>query len=175
MKLSCEQIKNQNWCEEQYLVKSKSIHQIRKETGLGINTIKRWFYKFGIPIRKIDDSIVCQQKSHKLRNHPQWKGKKNNCGYFYIYNPSHPNAPKSGYISEHRFIAEQLIGRVLNIDEFVHHIDMDKSNNELSNLHITKQRGHKHVHSSFNRLCKQLLGKNIIYFDRENECYGFNG
>ena len=171
MKIANELVKDKDWCISQYISQEKSLRMIRADTGLGINTIKRWFRKHGIVTRK-DDAIVITQKSHKLSNHPKWKGRDNNCGYYYIYNPEHPNASPSGYISESRFVAEQIIGRVLNIDEFVHHIDMDKSNNNVDNLYITKQRGHKAVHASLNRLCKEMLERNIIYFDKKEGVYG---
>ena len=172
MKLSNDKIKEKHWCKQEYLVKKKSVKEIRRETGLGVNTIKRWFNKHGIIIRQGDNDVVRNQKAHKLQDHPNWKGKRNNCGYYYIYHPKHPNAPKSGYISEHRFIAEQLVGRILNHDEFVHHIDMDKTNNDISNLFVSKQRGHRSIHYSFNRLCKELLEKDVIYFNKETESYG---
>jgi hypothetical protein len=175
MRLANENIKNKEWCIEEYLNNKKSVKQIRRETGLGINTMKRWFRKHNIEIRQGDNEIVCSQKSHKMRKHPNWKGKRNNCGYYYIYHPNHPNAPKSGYISEHRFIAEQKVGRILNSDEFVHHIDMDKTNNELSNLYISKQRGHKEVHASFNRLCRELMNRGVVYFDQKEGRYGLRG
>jgi len=171
MKINNERVRSKEWCEEQYIAFGKSLHAIRSETGLGINTIKRWFKKHGVETRK-DDVVVRAQKSHKLYMNPKWKGRRNNCGYTYIYHPNHPNAPPSGYISEHRFIAEELVGRVLEIDEFVHHIDMDKTNNNLENLFISKQRGHKIIHASFSRLCKTLIDRGIVYFDREDGVYG---
>lgn len=41
---------------------------------------------------------------------------------------------KSGYSYEHRIVIEMKIGRLLNTDEVVHHIDGDKTNNRLENL-----------------------------------------
>ncbi len=171
MKINDVSIREKQWLFQQYVELQKSIHQIRRETGLGYNTIKRWLRKYDISIRQ-DDEVVRNQKSHKLRKNPNWKGKRNNCGYYYIYHPNHPNAPPSGYISEHRFIAEQIVGRILDIDEYVHHIDMDKSNNKIENLFITKQKGHKAIQYAFNRLCKPLLEAGIIYFDKERGEYG---
>ena len=171
MKRVTDNITDKAWCEAQYITLEKSLRTIRGETGLGINTMKRWFKKHGIKTRQ-DDEIVRSQKSHKLQENPKWKGRRNNCGYYYIYHPTHPNASVSGYISEHRFIAEQIVGRVLNIDEFVHHIDMDKTNNSIDNLWVTKQRGHRDVQHTFNRLCKPLLESGIIFFNKEDGEYG---
>ncbi|KKN22238.1 hypothetical protein LCGC14_0917390 [marine sediment metagenome] len=155
----------------QYVIQRKSLRTIREETGLGINTIKRWLRKHGIETRQ-DDEVVRSQKGHKLSANPKWKGKYNNTGYNYIYNPEHPNASPSGYISESRFVAEELVGRVLSIDEFVHHIDMDKTNNLKDNLYISQQRAHKNIHASFNRLCKELMIRGIVTFNKESESYG---
>ncbi len=162
---------DQDFLYKEYVGKQKSLHQLRREYGWGINTIKRWMRKYGIQTRQ-GDKIVRSQQSHKLRKNPNWKGRRNNSGYYYIYHPTHPNAPPSGYISEHRFIAEQIVGRVLGIDEFVHHIDMDKKNNSVENLFVSKQRGHKATHYSFNRLCKPLLEAGLIYFNKESGEYG---
>lgn len=40
----------------------------------------------------------------------------------------------ANYIPEHRYVVEQSIGRKLKKSEHIHHIDGDKSNNDLSNL-----------------------------------------
>ena len=171
MKINDTSIRNKEWAVEQYVLLQKSIHQIRRETGLGYNTIKRWLHRYGIIIRQ-DDEIVRNQKSLKLTNNPHWKGKRNNNGYKYIYYPKHPLAPKSGYINEHRFILEQSLGRILEPEEWVHHIDMDKVNNNLTNLIICTQGEHKKAHASLQRLCAELLQRRIIYFDRKEKVYG---
>ena len=171
MRLSYKDIQNKEWCVDQYLTKCKSLRVMRAETGLGINTIKRWLRKHNIETRK-DDKVVRVQKGHKLSDNHKWKGKYNNAGYSYVYNPNHPNASSSGYISESRLMAEQIVGRVLNIDEFVHHIDMVKTNNAKDNLHVSMQRAHKHIHASFNWLCGELMLRGIVTFNKESESYG---
>jgi len=95
MKIKCENIKNEKWCYEQYTKLNKSVKQIRRETGLGINTIKRWFKFHGIEIIERNDL-----KGHQKEGHPNWKGQKRNNGYRYVYFPEHPNSGKAGYVSE---------------------------------------------------------------------------
>lgn len=43
---------------------------------------------------------------------------------------------KNRYVYEHRLIVEKFLGRLLNENETVHHIDKDKLNNRLENLEI---------------------------------------
>lgn len=55
-----------------------------------------------------------------------------------IYEPGHPAATKSGWIFEHRWVVEQALGRFLEHDEHVHHLNHDRSDNRLENLkHMT--------------------------------------
>lgn len=46
---------------------------------------------------------------------------------------------------EHRFIAEDMIGRPLTDDEVVHHIDGDRKNNDPSNLQVMKRAEHDKI------------------------------
>jgi hypothetical protein len=66
-----------------------------------------------------------------------WKGGKFiNGGYIYIYSPNHPNKTSDGYVCEHRLVMERKIGRYLDKTEVVHHINHNKSDNRLKNLHL---------------------------------------
>ena len=51
---------------------------------------------------------------------------------------------------EHRLIMEQHIGRSLEKNEVVHHVDGDKSNNHISNLRLMTDKEHRSIH------CKEL-------------------
>jgi len=56
--------------------------------------------------------------------------------------------PIDGWVSEHREIASQKIGRSLKDGECVHHMDEDKFNNDPDNLMVFRTNGdHKSYHS----------------------------
>jgi endogenous inhibitor of DNA gyrase (YacG/DUF329 family) len=53
--------------------------------------------------------------------------------------PSHPRATKDGYYVEHRYIVEMRLGRYLERDEFVRHINGDKGDNRAENLRVVRR------------------------------------
>jgi hypothetical protein len=66
--------------------------------------------------------------------------------YLYAKVPNHPNATKSGYVLEHRYVMERFLGRLLTKDEVVHHIDNNRHNNEISNLRLMTRSEHGKFH-----------------------------
>lgn len=52
----------------------------------------------------------------------------------------------SGYVYEHILIVEEFIKRRLRKDEVIHHIDGDRSNNDLKNLQLMTDIEHKRMH-----------------------------
>jgi len=65
---------------------------------------------------------------------------------------------KGEWVTQHRYNMEQYLGRKLLKSEVVHHIDMDKTNNDISNLWLCNSSQHQIAHTSFNTLC--ALGMN---------------
>lgn len=71
------------------------------------------------------------------------KGMYKQNGYILAKASYHPNANKRGYVPLHRLIMENQLGRYLTPrKELVHHIDGDRSNNEVSNLKLTTPTEH---------------------------------
>ena len=67
--------------------------------------------------------------------------RKNNKGYVYI-------KVGESWLEEHRLVCEEILGRTLNKEEVVHHIDFNKQNNVPSNLAVFEnQKAHSHWHT----------------------------
>ena len=78
-----------------------------------------------------------------------WKGGKFLTGrnYVKIYAPNHPNTCSDKHIFEHRYIMEQFLGRLLNSEEVVHHINKDTQDNRIENLKVLTKGEHTTLHN----------------------------
>lgn len=72
----------------------------------------------------------------KGKNHPMWSGGrcKNGAGYILIYKPEHLFAGCYNQVREHRLIMEKFLGRYLDNNEVVHHVNGIKDDNNIENL-----------------------------------------
>lgn len=107
-------------------------------------------------------------------NHSSWRGGRyiDAHGYVMVHRPS-PNARSKWehYVKEHILFIEEQIGRKLERNEIVHHIDGDKQNNQLSNLYLTNATGHRNAHQSIQEIGYELVKSGSLTFDRKQGIY----
>ena len=116
--------------------------------GCGTLVRKKWVWGHNVKVNPTPQNLGKYIKGMKGKNSPNWKGGHYlNDGYSYLYYPNHPNSTKSGYILEHRLVMEVYIGRFLEKQEVVHHIDHNKLNNDTNNLILCEnQKEHNLLH-----------------------------
>lgn len=72
--------------------------------------------------------------------------KRHNSGYVLAYVPQHPHAHKDGYVMLHTVLIERALGRYLNANEVVHHINHNKADNRIENLLLMDKKEHMAMH-----------------------------
>lgn len=87
---------------------------------------------------------------HKSCNYNGLNGyghtKAHNSGYVLTYVPRHPHAHKDGYVMLHTVLMERHIGRYLEPDEVVHHINHVRNDNRIENLMVMNKYEHMSMH-----------------------------
>lgn len=90
----------------------------------------------------VKQSVETKTKRGLYKNgdsHPLWRGGVSSDGFGYLRN----NKSKKRI---HRIVMEDYLGRELGSDEIVHHIDHDKSNNDIKNLMLMTRSEHQRHH-----------------------------
>lgn len=86
-------------------------------------------------------------------------------GYILVYAPDHLRADAGGYVREHIMVAEQILGRLLEPGEVVHHEDKDGYNNDPGNLRIFPSAS---AHSKYHQaLRRKALAQDLRQVSRE--------
>ena len=76
---------------------------------------------------------------------------------------------QSGLVLEHRLIMAEYLGRTLNKDEVVHHINGIKSDNRVCNLKVLKQNKHNsHMVTKDLQIRVQQLEDRMVLIEAEN-------
>jgi predicted ArsR family transcriptional regulator len=125
--------------------------EIAEALGVTQKVVWRFMKNHGIKAR------VAAKRDQRGEKNAYWKGGKriNENGYVELYMPSHPKARPNGYVYEHIYIAEQMIGRPLKSfgmrdarTEVVHHINGIKTDNRPENLLVLGVNEHHKLHNA---------------------------
>jgi len=186
---------DKEWLRKKYIDEGLSTTKLGKICGVDSKTIWSWMKKFNIPCREkhfikraIKICPVCGKKFQVLwhdRNirkycsqkcfleyyHKQKIKDKIINGNFYINH--------NGYIAKigsegkgyHREIIEKMIGRKIKKSECVHHINLDKQDNNIENLLLLNNSEHQKLHGNLNNIVSQLIKKGIIVLNLNTEQY----
>lgn len=157
---------------------------VSRATTLGLREANRTIRKFTAEddqfIRDHAGKISLQEISKQLgRSTGSVWGRGQKLGVWFdkkIRNPEGRKLRQDGYVSirtesgewrhEHILVVERVLGRRLRNGELVHHINLDKSDNRPSNLHLCSDGvAHSRAHTSLNRLVGELLERGIIAFN----------
>lgn len=136
----------------------KNLHKVADVLSTYPTTILRRLKTLGIKI----------YKNKSGSDHPNWRGGKilnKGNGYVGIHNPTHERADSGGYVYEHTLNFENKFGFLPGKNEVLHHIDLDKHNNNDDNLYLCNNRKHLQIHRQIEKLIKPLMDKGIVKFE----------
>lgn len=84
---------------------------------------------------------------HNQENHHSWRGGVFNDNGYKRINQYLGNGKRRMPL-QHDVVMEKHIGRKLRPEEVVHHVDRNRSNNDIDNLELLTRREHSHLHYS---------------------------
>ena len=136
-----------------YVEERKSSVELGKMFNVGACTICNKLRPFGIIRPKNQrDKRKCKPLSNAV-------------GYSLTYLPSHSRAGVTGYVFTHILEVEKHTGIIPSKDQPIHHIDFDRSNNNIANLYVCSScKEHLQIHGQLKRLMKDLFRENLILF-----------
>lgn len=150
-KTAFPQLTDREWFAGQ--LSTKPIAQIAAEVGTTVGNVYDHAYRLGLIEKKPGSSENIKaglKKAFPNGRHgaqaANWKGGvRIYNGYRLLHRPDHPNAV-NGYVFEHRLVMEEQIGRLLEPDEIVHHLNRDRLDNSPENLELCKRGQHVRQH-----------------------------
>ncbi|MGN6347284.1 MAG: HNH endonuclease signature motif containing protein [Candidatus Nitrosocosmicus sp.] len=128
-----------------------------------------------IPIRSTGKILQKYKNLHhsKEDKNATWKGGRVvKRGYVFIKMLAHPFCNKEGYVREHRLVMEKHLGRYLNKNEVVHHINGIKDDNRIDNLQLFSSNS-IHISTEYlekrkKKFCSKCLSKESYKHTKRN-------
>lgn len=139
-----------------YINEKMSSGIIAEKYGCARGTVCRHLRRLGIT-RPEEGTNSRNRNFHK---------KQYRSGYPVTFLPNHPRANHLGYVFDHILVLEKKLGRTPTRQEPIHHVDFDRKNCSVSNLHLcASHKAHGTVHASLENIANQLFRKGIIGFE----------
>lgn len=89
-------------------------------------------------------------------------------GYQWFWDTEHPLSFGGGRVYVHRHVMSLHLGRWVDSNEHIHHINEDRSDNRIENLEIVSPTEHIHIHHGKKTLVKcEVCGE---YTDNKKYC-----
>ena len=112
---------------ELYLNQDLTLIEIVERLNLNcsVESLKKILKIYKIPLRGRGSRIIPFEKRFTLED------LKNMNGYDFVRCSGHPNANSQGLVRVHVYVASQKLGRKIYKNEHIHHLDGNKSNNEI--------------------------------------------
>lgn len=127
--------KSKEWLIKEYIVKGKTLGILAKELEVDPKVIHRWLIDYNIPRHKTG-AYYTGKEHHWWNGGEHLNGSGPTKGYTTVYIPSHPHSMYNGCVWKHRIVVENYIGRYLNKEEVIHHINFSRSDNRIKNLYL---------------------------------------
>lgn len=107
--------------------------------------------EFKLPFKQVQKfcSLKCRTAHWIGSGSPSWKGGRRARKDGYMLIKVLPG--KGGEVLEHRFVMERHLGRPLQPNEHVHHINGDKTDNRIENLLVLSCSEHTRLHSELKK------------------------
>ena len=142
------------WLRHEYVDKKRSTLDIAEEVGMTAGGI--WWRLRALGIKRRTPAEASRlpsstEKNSRANSGPlasKWQGGRvvERDGYISIYRPGHPFANATGRVMEHRLVVEERIGRYLDPEEIIHHLNENKQDNRDENLEIRENVEHLREH-----------------------------
>ena len=143
---------------QEYSKNNNSTFRIAKILECASSTVYRKLLKYNIPIKSKKEL----RKGYKSSNNKG--GKTQSQGYQFIWKPYYYSNPSMNYVRVHRLKMENKLGRKLKSTELIHHVDLNKLNNRLSNLYISSKSKHIKMHHQLQKIAGDFIKMGIIKF-----------
>ena len=159
--------KKKSWIlfDENYLLEC-----LKEEKGNISSLVKRC----NMGRKCLTDVLKLSSEANKIRNKSkrQVKSKNNTV----IYDGYEIVRVEGKAVRYHRHLMEKKIGRKLNKEEIVHHIDCDKLNNNIDNLFLCESTSeHNKIHDNLEKLAARMINAGLVVFCPELKEYLYVG